>query len=120
MAAKSRFRDLQHPRKRFHRIAPRTQIKRDEIGLAVGQHRHGRNCRAEMAAVIKFGEGGLHGAVATVDDQHLGLHAGDRPRSEEHTSELQSLMRNSYAVFCLKKKINIPTQDTTENALRLK
>src|SRR3546814_8944987 len=27
-----------------------------------------------------------------------------RVRSEEHTSELQSLMRNSYAVFCLKKK----------------
>src|SRR3546814_20328006 len=27
-----------------------------------------------------------------------------RIRSEEHTSELQSLMRNSYAVFCLKKK----------------
>src|SRR3546814_2183505 len=29
-----------------------------------------------------------------------------RPRSEEHTSELQSLMRTSYAVFCLKKKSN--------------
>src|SRR3546814_9713072 len=28
----------------------------------------------------------------------------DNPRSEEHTSELQSLMRTSYAVFCLKKK----------------
>src|SRR3546814_7600927 len=28
----------------------------------------------------------------------------DNTRSEEHTSELQSLMRNSYAVFCLKKK----------------
>src|SRR3546814_4417594 len=28
----------------------------------------------------------------------------DDPRSEEHTSELQSLMRISYAVFCLKKK----------------
>src|SRR3546814_3719299 len=28
----------------------------------------------------------------------------DELRSEEHTSELQSLMRNSYAVFCLKKK----------------
>src|SRR3546814_1065386 len=28
-------------------------------------------------------------------------------RSEEHTSELQSLMSNSYAVFCLKKKNNI-------------
>src|SRR3546814_4986409 len=32
------------------------------------------------------------------------------PRSEEHTSELQSLMRNSYAVFCLKK-----TKQTTNN-----
>src|SRR3546814_3552637 len=32
-----------------------------------------------------------------------------RIRSEEHTSELQSLMRISYAVFCLKKK-NTPTQ----------
>src|SRR3546814_9997412 len=29
------------------------------------------------------------------------------PRSEEHTSELQSLMRISYAVFCLKKKTNV-------------
>src|SRR3546814_8146209 len=33
-----------------------------------------------------------------------------RGRSEEHTSELQSLMRNSYAVFCLKKK-TAPTPD---------
>src|SRR3546814_6993344 len=49
-------------------------------------------------------------------DQHLRGSAHDarkrRPnlsaakRSEEHTSELQSLMRNSYSVFCLKKKIN--------------
>src|SRR3546814_9569089 len=31
---------------------------------------------------------------------------GDGDRSEEHTSELQSLMRISYAVFCLKKKKN--------------
>src|SRR3546814_2288692 len=33
-----------------------------------------------------------------------------RVRSEEHTSELQSLMRISYAVFCLKKKKNAKTQ----------
>src|SRR3546814_5863228 len=33
---------------------------------------------------------------------------GQRLRSEEHTSELQSLMRNSYAVFCLKKKTRNP------------
>src|SRR3546814_1837207 len=32
------------------------------------------------------------------------IHATVHPRSEEHTSELQSLMRISYAVFCLKKK----------------
>src|SRR3546814_3199185 len=32
--------------------------------------------------------------------------SGLADRSEEHTSELQSLMRISYAVFCLKKKIN--------------
>src|SRR3546814_9754960 len=47
------------------------------------------------------------------DDQHRlgGVDALGQPRrgeaaerSEEHTSELQSLMRNSYAVFCLKKK----------------
>src|SRR3546814_8689136 len=34
-------------------------------------------------------------------------------RSEEHTSELQSLMRTSYAVFCLKKKTN--KQQTLQN-----
>src|SRR3546814_8247069 len=33
-----------------------------------------------------------------------GVAEGDRVRSEEHTSELQSLMRISYAGFCLKKK----------------
>src|SRR3546814_6818544 len=36
--------------------------------------------------------------------------AGDAMRSEEHTSELQSLMRISYAVFCLKKKKIYTTQ----------
>src|SRR3546814_1898673 len=42
--------------------------------------------------------------------------AGDRKawlRSEEHTSELQSLMRISYAVFCLQKKTQLKTKDTT-------
>src|SRR3546814_5362074 len=34
-------------------------------------------------------------------------------RSEEHTSELQSLMRNSYAVFCLKKKNKHKTKTTS-------
>src|SRR3546814_3940940 len=37
-------------------------------------------------------------------------------RSEEHTSELQSLMRISYAVFCLKKKIHIITNNKTHHS----
>src|SRR3546814_6218508 len=44
--------------------------------------------------------GGEHG------DDELGRRRG-KDRSEEHTSELQSLMRISYAVFCLKKKKTI-------------
>src|SRR3546814_9967201 len=38
-------------------------------------------------------------------------------RSEEHTSELQSLMRNSYAVFCLKKKNNRHESLITQNIM---
>src|SRR3546814_3150754 len=40
-----------------------------------------------------------------------------KARSEEHTSELQSLMRISYAVFCLKKKNNTMKQQFNENYL---
>src|SRR3546814_1278362 len=43
------------------------------------------------------------------DLQHHRLDGDGRRRSEEHTSELQSLMRSSYAVFCLKKKTNTKT-----------
>src|SRR3546814_6260266 len=39
--------------------------------------------------------------------------ASRRMRSEEHTSELQSLMRISYAFFCLKKKIYLYSHTTT-------
>src|SRR3546814_10689908 len=38
-------------------------------------------------------------------------------RSEEHSSELQSLMRISYAVFCLKKKIHLLTSNTNSQLL---
>src|SRR3546814_8964545 len=41
---------------------------------------------------------------------------GGDPRSEEHTSELQSLMRISYAVFCLKKtNTNVDEEYSTQN-----
>src|SRR3546814_9973995 len=50
----------------------------------------------------------LHGDI----DDPLACYAPPDHRSEEHTSELQSLMRISYAVFCLKKKNkhNTPTK----------
>src|SRR3546814_2984016 len=41
-----------------------------------------------------------------IDRDSEDLDQRDALRSEEHTSELQSLMRHSYAVFCLKKKEN--------------
>src|SRR3546814_9741284 len=47
--------------------------------------------------IIKTGGFGLTGDLVAGDSM--------AKRSEEHTSELQSLMRNSYAVFCLKTKI---------------
>src|SRR3546814_2960604 len=64
-------------------------------------------------AIVETGCGGAGGRVLRLELEARGqdlLHkqtGGDsfeRIRSEEHTSELQSLMRISYAVFCLKKK----------------
>src|SRR3546814_7696553 len=45
------------------------------------------------------------GTSLPLDDPRIAIGMDER-RSEEHTSELQSLMRISYAVFCLKKKKN--------------
>src|SRR3546814_2424817 len=62
-----------------------------------------RRAPARMAGTRSAGALGLAGG--TCGDQGHGRGAAQRlARSEEHTSELQSLMRISYAVFCLKKK----------------
>src|SRR3546814_4600630 len=42
--------------------------------------------------------------IGRIEAMGLDTYSGPDRRSEEHTSELQSLMRTSYAVFCLKKK----------------
>src|SRR3546814_8058068 len=57
--------------------------------------------------------------VPAQQHRSVALHRGLRVerRSEEHTSELQSLMRISYAVFCLKKK-RVKTKQTVKNAQR--
>src|SRR3546814_7248877 len=49
-----------------------------------------------------------------VGNEKLVPDLGDYRRSEEHTSELQSLMRISYAVFCLKKKTKYSKQSTIQ------
>src|SRR3546814_6939833 len=46
--------------------------------------------------------------------EHLDGRDRRDPRSEEHTSELQSLMRNSYAVLCLKKKNKTKKKTNTD------
>src|SRR3546814_3468101 len=60
----------------------------------------------------------LHGRRAAEERgrrPHRHHRAPAHPRSEEHTSELQSLMRISYAVFCLKKKTQHQTRATTQD-----
>src|SRR3546814_7397834 len=54
---------------------------------------------------VRIGGRGCHGpSMAATAPAALDPHRLRPERSEEHTSELQSLMRISYAVFCLKKK----------------
>src|SRR3546814_8219853 len=53
---------------------------------------------------------GVEAVVAIVPNNFFNAMSQNDVRSEEHTSELQSLMRISYAVFCLKKKIQHHTQ----------
>src|SRR3546814_10788111 len=67
----------------------------------------GAHHRDEWRSVVRA-TGALNhfpeGAQVTESDAIAFLMLDHRSRSEEHTSELQSLMRISYAVFCLKKK----------------
>src|SRR3546814_2825756 len=64
-----------------------------------------------MSAMIAVGRvRGVAASIADASRDNAGKLADQvlHPRSEEHTSELQSLMRISYAVFCLKKKKTTP------------
>src|SRR3546814_2268397 len=70
------------PGEEHHRIG---DLLRPAIAAERSQCRHGRG-------------------ILAIDRVHVGIDRAGLHRSEEHTSELQSLMRTSYAVFCLKKK----------------
>src|SRR3546814_8137491 len=79
---------------------------RQRSGLEIGDDRVGGDELPEIIAGDVIGGVAVrHDRVAAVASHVLGALAADRHqiRSEEHTSELQSLMRTSYAVFCLKK-----------------
>src|SRR3546814_3323349 len=71
----------------------RLEMRDRHIGPALVQNHHHR----EDSGDVEDGKRGPY----LVRARHL---VADAKRSEEHTSELQSLMRSSYAVFCLKKK----------------
>src|SRR3546814_1303774 len=89
----------------FADAALRDIASRELLALAIDD----RCCPRQKAARIRgetaadppneAGKEGLHREATLATD-----HAAPHTRSEEHTSELQSLMRISYAVFCLKKK----------------
>src|SRR3546814_10373106 len=91
--------------------------RHDVAGRAAEHHLGLVADREDLLLALDFGDGDDRGLVeddpAALDvdqgvggaqiDRHVGgQHA--KKRSEEHTSELQSLMRSSYAVVCLKKK----------------
>src|SRR3546814_8930442 len=80
-------------------------------GMIYGMHLGIAGARQDMAVLMGLNQNGqgitlsnqLREAGVT-DGESLQRKIAADPRSEEHTSELQSLMRISYAVFCLKKK----------------
>src|SRR3546814_5438240 len=87
----------QHPRRREQAKIP--PFERHPAEWRGGRSSRGDgNCRAEQ-----YGRGRFRGADASRGEVAQRTERGCA-RSEEHTSELQSLMRISYAVFCLKKK----------------
>src|SRR3546814_2660840 len=83
-------------------VAALGQAAEAQAAGAVDHQRAGQLAGVRLAGQVGFG-------IA----QHVAEKGADvitRSRSEEHTSELQSLMRISYAVFCLKKKNNTSTR----------
>src|SRR3546814_4358141 len=91
-----------------------TQLGKSAVGEAITALPHAGAVTAEVLTAVLHGtaEDGL-----TLSDRIWRNHVALRQaRSEEHTSELQSLMRISYADFCLKKQTT--TQQTSYATLR--
>src|SRR3546814_7546872 len=75
------------------------------IAQVVAKQQRGAHARLKIRRILQLIPKALPGPVPKAIIE-------GRPRSEEHTSELQSLMRLSSAVLCLKKKIQHNTKTT--------
>src|SRR3546814_4210139 len=101
------------PGNRFHcRFGGRGDLPGHALHYGVGVYRTKGRRGGDYAAAGN--DGHWRSALVRGDRHCCGPAGGRRSRSEEHTSELQSLMRISYSVFCLKKLI------TTSKCIRLK
>src|SRR3546814_4460131 len=92
------------------------EVANDAAGFGVGEDIF--HPLADLDADFAAARASIAGRLEQ-DDAVIGAFAPNapvpaEPRSEEHTSELQSLMRISYAVFCLKKKNTIITHTPHE------
>src|SRR3546814_5174244 len=77
------------------------EVRQGEIVTLIGANGAGKS----TLLMTLCGSPQAHsGSIRYMGEELVGQHSAAIMRSEEHTSELQSLMRISYAVFCLKKK----------------
>src|SRR3546814_7697063 len=89
-------------------VAVREIVGADRLDVDLLHRIEGRRKRHLVAGIKRIGvaaEKGDDAALLRADDVEAGEHHPHAERSEEHPSELQSLMRISYAVFGLEKKI---------------
>src|SRR3546814_3232025 len=77
-----------------------TALAADSMSATISAIRQDTDVVASEIDALERGFSSVEGKLATLREASAELSR----RSEEHTSELQSLMRISYAVFCLKKK----------------
>src|SRR3546814_9749408 len=92
--------DTRFPYTTLVRSSPAAREVFQEVDDALGQHLFRIMCEgpdSDLTLTENAQPAIMANAIAT-------LRVLEKDRSEEHTSELQSLMRTSYAVFCLKKK----------------
>src|SRR3546814_6315595 len=96
---------LERAQSHIHAIAAATSEQRVAAALVMLAERTGTPRKGSILLDVPLSRDDLASLTGTVSETVSRVLAQlRRDRSEEHTSELQSLMRISYAVFCLQKK----------------